>query len=113
MRTAESRKYPRINAKNKVRIGSPMMNGGYVLGQVEQLSVGGCLFSTPISFESGRVLTFKIDIMDKEIVAVGEVVYRRMRDESSFMCGVRFEYLSPSDEAEVRSFIIQSMEDAA
>jgi hypothetical protein len=90
-----------------------MMNGGHVLGQVEQLSVGGCLFSTPMSFESGRVLTFKISIMEEEVVAVGEVVYRRVKDDESFMCGVRFEYLSPSDTARVKSFISQQMEAVA
>lgn len=114
MVSIESRRYPRVSANNSVRIWSPAMDDGYIVGTLEQLSYGGCLFNTPISFEAGRVLTFKIDVKGKELVAVGEVVYRRVKeDESAYMCGVRFEYLSHADQEELKSLITASIASAA
>jgi c-di-GMP-binding flagellar brake protein YcgR len=105
MATADNRKYQRLSAINNVRIESPMKNGESIVGKVENLSLGGFLFSTPVTFKKGSVLTFKIQIMNSEVDVQGEIVYSRIKDEDSFMCGVRFNHLSQNDEEQIKSFI--------
>jgi hypothetical protein len=90
------------------------MDDGHIVGTLEQLSFGGFLCKTSIAFEPGRVLTFKIEVGDRELVTVGEVVYRRdSDDQTSYMCGVRFEYLSHGDQERLKALIASAIDTAA
>lgn len=109
----EGRQFPRVKAGGKVLIDSPIMDGDRLTGTIEQLSLGGCLFSTHTAFEKGRVLTFVLEVDGVHITIVGEVVYRRMKDEDAHMFGVRFEYLAPEDQRILAEYIDKCAQCAA
>lgn len=114
MSLVESRRYPRVTANNSVRIWSPAIDDGHVMGTLEQLSFGGCLFNTVVAFDAGRVLTLKIDVGGNELVAVGEVIYQRIKQEDgSSVSGVRFEYLSHADQEQLKTLIAASQDQVA
>ena len=95
------RQYPRIPTKHAVLVNMLGDDVGEELARTRNISVGGCLFTSPSSYRTGSVVQLLIKINMNVVEAVAKVVYSIPKGGGGFDLGAEFIFIKEKDKQRI------------
>jgi len=98
------RRFPRIPTTNAVLVEMLGDAAGEDLARTRNLSVTGCLFTSPRGFPTGSVVQLRIKVDSDVVEPVARVVYVIPRDDNAYDIGAEFLFIRDRDREAIAEF---------
>lgn len=102
--SANRRRFPRIPTTNAVLVEMLGDTVGEDLARTRNLSIAGCLFTSPRGFPTGSVVQLRIKVDSDVIEPVARVVYVIPRDDHAYDVGAEFLFIRDQDREAIVEF---------